>query len=71
MNIIKITTLVVLVATIIVSFVASVVIGIDRQEQVRCFQLQKQAENHQEFYITSFEKKVCDYQGIEVNAPVQ
>lgn len=70
-KIIQDATLVLFVIVIAVSFVIALVVGLDKQEEVTCYKLQKQAETHQNFHLTPIEKRMCDYHGIIIDAPVQ
>lgn len=44
----------------------------DKRASVECYNLQDQAQayKNQGFYITKEEKLQCDFQGIEIDAPV-
>lgn len=64
-------TLVLFIIVIAVSFVIALVVGLDKQEEVTCYKLQAQAETYRDFHITKIEKKMCDFHGIIINAPVE
>lgn len=47
-------------------------VGMGRQEVVDCNTLVAQAQEYKgQFYITSWQKAMCDEHGISVNAPVR
>lgn len=66
----------VLVFTISVALISLLVcIGIgaiDKSDTAECLKLKKQSEmyaNH--FYLTEWQKDMCEYQGVAINAPVK
>lgn len=60
--------IVVVIAAVIVAFIYA----LDKSEEVKCLKLQSQSEQYQQtFYLTVFEKEMCDYHNILINAPVQ
>lgn len=54
-------------------FVLILSTGLDKQEVVDCNNLVSQSEEFANagFYITSWEKEMCDAHGITINAPVR
>lgn len=61
----------ILICTVIFAVAVAVVYGLDKSEEVECYKLQKQSEDHQTFHLTYNEKRMCDFHGIVINAPVQ
>lgn len=47
--------------------------GIAKQEVVNCHKLQRQAKDFADagFYITAWQKGMCDSHGMSINAPVR
>lgn len=52
-------------------FTAGMVTAADRMETVRCYELQKQANDFENFYLTASEARMCAHLGILINAPVK
>ena len=70
------------VITILVIVIMGMDKTLDNYEIVQCYKLQNYAEEYKNFlyspiinqggfYITSFEKEMCDYHNIMVDAPVR
>lgn len=47
--------------------------GVSKQEVVECYKLQKQSKDFADagFYITTWQKGMCDSHGMSINAPVK
>jgi hypothetical protein len=45
--------------------------GIDNLEVIRCNELKEMSEKYPDFYITSWQKSMCDYHEIKISAPVK
>jgi len=58
-----------LLAIITLAFV--IVIGINRQEITTCHQYEKWAEEYPLFYLTEWEKEMCDAHNIPIDAEVK
>lgn len=47
-------------------------IGIEKSETASCLRLERQSESFApHFYLTHYEKEMCDARGITINAPVK
>lgn len=69
--IIKDIIIAVLVVTLIAAFVVSIIEGLHKAEQVKCYTLQEQSREYPDFFLTIYEKEMCDFHGIEITAPVR
>lgn len=61
----------ILILTVIFAVVATFIYGFDKSEEVKCLQLLTQSEEYPFFHLSVFEKEMCDYQGIIIDAPVK
>lgn len=60
-----------IVILVMIIMIGAIVVGVNRTEKVTCFKYQKQAEKHPGYYITQWQKMMCDTYSIEINAPVK
>jgi hypothetical protein len=53
-------------------FLGLIIKGIDKEEQIECYKLQEQSQEYRRgFFITKWQKEMCDRWNIKVDAPVE
>jgi len=60
-----------IILAFIIGFVYLLNAGFKKQEIVDCYHLVGQSEEFANFYITNWQKEMCDAHGISINAEVK
>lgn len=64
-------TIGIIVSIMFIVGLIALISAVDRNDKAKCLRLASQAETYENFYITKWEKEMCDYQNITVNADVK
>lgn len=61
----------VFVAVLLVGVAIIFIDSVSKSEALECLKLQDQAEQYPSFFVTQWQKEMCDSRGLPVNAPVK
>jgi len=69
------TVIMTLVQIVTVAFILTMVVQLfnsttERVQTVECLKLKQFSEQFDRFWLTQWQKDMCDHQGIQINAPI-